>query len=212
MGDPTHAPRGASDPMGAQGTGTGRGWWLAGIALVSAWFLYLYFYGPKAPLNSPQLEGTGLSRPAEYAWMLHDLDGTPVEFSRFRGKTVFLNIWATWCPPCVAELPAIANLARAPGLDQVAFVCVAIDQDPETVRRFLRGKDLPMTVLHAEDRPDVFTTRGIPATFIISPDGRIAASTLGSAEWDDPSVVEFLGRLRREAERMPVPVPAAAAR
>src|SRR4051812_10526837 len=105
--------------MTATETGSSRTWWLVGLTAVSAWCLYLFLFGPKAPLNVPSLEGTGLSRPADYSWTLLDLEGRPVEFSRYRGKTVFLNIWATWCPPCVAELPAIARLAGSPGLDQV---------------------------------------------------------------------------------------------
>jgi hypothetical protein len=74
---------------------------------------------------------------------------------------------------------------------------VAIDRDPEPVRRFLQGKDWPMTVLHASGTPPAFTTPegAIPTTFLIAPDGRIAASAVGSADWDDPSVVAFLERL-----------------
>src|SRR5205807_787177 len=74
-------------------------------------------------------------------------------------------------------------------------------------RRFLAGKDWPMTFLHERgDRlPPVFTTNGIPATFVIAPDGQVAAATIGSARWDDPSVVEFLKSLDTAK-----PVPAAA--
>jgi thiol-disulfide isomerase/thioredoxin len=171
---------------------------------MAAWFTYLYLYGPKPRRNVPDLEGTGLSRPAEFGWKLHDLEGRSQTLEEYRGRTVFLNIWATWCPPCVGEMPAIARLAAAAsspgsGLERVAFVCVSIDEDVETVRRYVAGKGWPMTVRHTspEELPPVFTTDGIPATFLIGPDGRIAAAAAGSAEWDDPSVVEFLRRLDR---------------
>jgi thiol-disulfide isomerase/thioredoxin len=185
--------------MTETGPSSGRIWWIIGIGFVSAWCLYLFFYGPKAPLPPPALEGTALRQPADYDWTLRDLDGREVPFSQYRGKTIFLNIWATWCSPCVAELPAIARLARSRELGQVAFVCVSTDDDPETVRRFLRGKDWPMTILHATGLPEVFTTQGIPATFLIAPDGHVAASSVGSAAWDDPSVVTFLRQLAPKA-------------
>ena len=184
--------------------GSGRMWWILGLAFVSAWFFYLKFFGPRPPALTPALEGTALSKPVDYGWMLEDLEGRAVAFEKYRGKTVFLNVWASWCPPCVAELPSIARLAATPGLDRVAFVCVSIDDDPESVRRFLKGKDWPMTFLHTSRLAPAFTTEGIPATFVIAPDGQIAASAVGGADWDDRSVVAFLERI---ASPKPEPAP-----
>src|SRR4051794_36501020 len=168
-------------------TGSSRIWWILGLGFVLFWCLLLVFFPPKGPRTAPpDLEGTALDLPADSDWTLHDLDGRPVSFAQYRGKTVLLNIWATWCPPCVEELPTIARLARSPRLAGVAFVCVSVDDSPETVRRFLRGKDWPMTFLHADatSLPAVFTSEGgaIPATFLIAPDGRVAASTVGAAD------------------------------
>jgi thiol-disulfide isomerase/thioredoxin len=180
---------------------SGRIWWILALAFVSGWCLFLYVFGPTVPLEPPLLEGTGMGLPADYNWTPHDLEGRPVPFARFRGKAVFLNIWATDCPPCLEELPSIARLARSPRLDRVAFVCVSTDDDAETVRRFLSGKDWPMTFLRADagELPAVFNAEGggIPATYLIAPDGRVAASVVGSAKWDDPSVVDFLERLAK---------------
>jgi thiol-disulfide isomerase/thioredoxin len=179
--------------------GEGRIWWILALIFGSGWCLFLYCYGPTVPLEPPVLDGTVLGRPADYDWTLHDLEGRPVSFAQFRGKPVFLNVWATDCPPCLEELPSIDRLARSPRLARVAFVGVSTDADAETVRRFLRGKDWPMTFLHAGPTglPDVFTAEGggIPATYLIAPDGRIAASSVGASNWDDPSVVDFLERL-----------------
>jgi thiol-disulfide isomerase/thioredoxin len=165
------------------------------LAAVLAWFIYLKVLGPRSPGRVPVLKGTALAEPADYDWALHDLEGRPVSFGDYRGKTVFLNIWATWCGPCVRELPSIAALARSPRLGGVAFVCVSIDADRETVRGYVQGKDWPMTVLHTAHLPQVFTTDGIPASFLIDREGRVAASAIGSAAWDDPSVVDFLAHL-----------------
>lgn len=174
-------------------------WWIWALGGAIAWTVYLVVFGPKAApdfrLNPPVLKSPGPASRAEYHWTLLDLEGAPVEFSKFEGRTVFLNIWATWCPPCIAELPSIANLAGNARLKDVAFVCVATDESAASVRHFLRDKHWPMTVLRATNLPEVFMTEGIPATFLIARDGRIAASEVGAMQWDDPSVVDFLTSL-----------------
>jgi len=167
---------------------------LIGLGFIVFWVLYLALLGPRRPAL---LENSGMSRPAEYAWSLFDLDDQPVRFSRFRGKPVFLNIWATWCGPCVREMPSIARLAADSRLQGkgIEFVCVATDDSSDAVRRFIEGRSWSMTFLRAEKLPSVFLTEGIPATFVIAPDGRIAAAEVGSAQWDTPEVVRFLEKI-----------------
>ncbi len=173
-------------------TGAKRTWWIIGLGFAVAWGLILIFAGPRQGLGTPRLVNPGDDRKARYDWKLSDLNDAPVDFAQYKGRTVFLNIWATWCPPCVAELPAIATLAANPRLKDVAFVCVSTDESSAVLKRYMRDKTWPMTVLRATELPEVFLTDGIPATFLIAPDGRIAASEVGAARWDDPSVVEFL--------------------
>lgn len=180
----------------------GKSPWPPLLALfVAFWVVYLMIAGPRR-LND--LDGPEPGRPVDYNWTLQDLDGNDVKFDRYRGKTLFLNIWATWCPPCVAEMPSIARLAATEELKgKVEFVCVATDETINAVRSFLRGKDWPMTILHAAALPPVFLTNGIPATFLVAPDGRVAYMREGSAEWDSPDVVR---KLRELADR---PLPSA---
>ena len=167
---------------------------MIGLAFCIFWVGYLAFFGPR---RRALLENSGMSEPAAYDWSALDLDDRPVSFSKFKGKTVFLNIWATWCGPCVAEMPSIARLANDPRLvkKSIEFVCVSTDDSSQRVRQFIKGKDWRMTFLRAESLPQVFMTEGIPSTFIIAPDGRIAATEIGSADWDDPHVKTFLEKL-----------------
>jgi thiol-disulfide isomerase/thioredoxin len=164
------------------------------IALALFWLFCLKVFLPARPND---LENTGLSEPADYNWTLADLDGQAVPFAKFKGKTVFLNIWATWCGPCVGEMPSIAKLARDPRLQgkNIEFVCVSIAEPAETVRRFLTDKHWTMTILRGDNTPAVFASDGIPATFLIDPDGRIAATKIGAADWNEPGVVAFLEKL-----------------
>jgi thiol-disulfide isomerase/thioredoxin len=173
---------------------TNRTWWYVAIAFALFWMLCLKFFLPGRPND---LENSGISEPADYNWTLMDLDGQAVSLAKFKGKTVFLNIWATWCGPCVGEMPSIAKLARDPRLQgkNIEFVCVSTDESAETVRRFLTDKDWTMTILRTDKTPAVFYSEGIPATFLIGPDGRIAATRVGAADWNEPGVVAFLEKL-----------------
>jgi thiol-disulfide isomerase/thioredoxin len=171
-----------------------RPWLYLAGAFVVFWVFYLVFFGPR---RRAPLEYSAKSVPADFDWSLRDLDDRVVSFARFKGKAVFLNIWATWCGPCVGEMPSIAQLAKEPRLagKGIQFVCVSTDDSSEKVQRFLEGKDWSMTFLRAETLPDAFRTEGIPATFLIAPDGWIAASEIGATDWHEPRVVAFLEKL-----------------
>lgn len=176
-----------------------RTWYYVGAAFVALWGAYLLFFLPSAPLPSPgqpRLEPPPRPITADYDWKLLDLDDKPVEFSRYRGKVVFLNMWATFCGPCVAEMPSIARLAANPKLKDVAFVCVSTDESVAPIRQFLAEKQWPMTILRVTELPPpAFVTDGLPVTFVIAADGRVVVFENGPAEWDDPSAVEFLQSL-----------------
>lgn len=176
-----------------------RTWLYVGLVFAIFWVGYLAFFGPaKGPSGGFEPGGSAKSGPADYSWKLFDLDDKAVDFATFKGKTVFLNVWATWCGPCISEMPSIATLASNPKLKDVVFLCVSTDDSSGTVKRFLEGKNWPMTILRATDTPPVFTTEGIPATFMIAPDGRVAATQVGSTDWNEPKVIAFLESLATE--------------
>ncbi len=128
----------------------------------------------------------------DYDWSVLDLDGGEFPLGETQGKTLFLNFWATWCPPCVAEMPSIQRLYDELKDEGVAFVLVS-DQRPATVRRFAQARGFTLPFYTSEsDPPEVFRTRGIPATFIASPDGSIVVRHVGAGRWDDEKVVEFI--------------------
>ncbi|WP_337173591.1 TlpA disulfide reductase family protein [Paludisphaera sp.] len=175
--------------------------WLLMVGVLAAfWVVYLIVAGPR---RLDDIDGPESGRAVDFNWSLRDLDGGEVNFDRFRGKALFVNVWATWCPPCVAEMPSIARLASVEDLKgKVEFICIATDESMDAVRSFVRGKGWPMTILHATALPPVFLTDGIPATFLIAPDGRLAYMREGAAEWDAPEVVR---KLRDLASRPATP-------
>jgi thiol-disulfide isomerase/thioredoxin len=155
---------------------------------------------------SMQLDAPKLSRvttAADYKVVLERLDGKPFSLDELKGKTILLNFWATWCPPCRAEMPSIQRLYdQMKG--EVAFVLVS-SEDKSQVVPFIneRKYTFPVYILKG-DTPAVYESRGIPITFIISPEGNIVIQDIGSARWDDPKVIQFLRSLNKGKTVTPI--------
>lgn len=181
-----------------------RTWFWIAVSGGLAWIVYLIFFNPRPGLDNlspPSLKGAS-TLPADLNWQVSDLSGKPFNLSELKGKPIFLNVWATWCPPCVAEMPSIANLASNSRLKDVAFVCVSADSSNAVVERFLSGKNWEnLQVYRATSAPPAgFETDGIPATFLISPDGKVLASEVGAAQWDHPDVVDFIEKMAKSGK------------
>lgn len=137
---------------------------------------------------------------ADFEWKLQGLDGEETSLAAFEGKVLFVNLWATWCGPCVVEMPSIQRLYEQFQQEDVKFLLVS-DEPPDVVEPFVqeKGWELPMYVSN-DEKPSVFESRGIPATFILDREGRIVFRHVGSARWDDESSVRFLnGLLEKKA-------------
>jgi len=133
---------------------------------------------------------------ADYSWSYRALDGKEIMFSELKGKVVFINFWATWCKPCVAEMPSIQSLYNSLKDEDIVFLLVS-DEDEETVRKFLDKKQFTFPVyLRDKEVPKVFKTMGIPATFILDREGSVVFKHVGSAKWDDESCLSFIRNLK----------------
>jgi thiol-disulfide isomerase/thioredoxin len=130
---------------------------------------------------------------------MKDLNGNTVAFESLKGKVIFLNIWATWCPPCIAEMPNIQSLYEKVGSDKIAFVMLSVDEGGSgKVKKFIDRKGFTFPVyLPATQLPREFYSQAIPTTFIISPEGKIVARQEGMAEYDTKEVREFLQKLAK---------------
>lgn len=133
---------------------------------------------------------------ADFDFNLIDKEGKVVSLSKFRGKVIFLNMWATWCPPCIAEMPSIDNLHEEMG-DEVAFVMLSLDQDFEKAKAFdkRKGYDLPIFT-PASNLPAMYESNAIPTTYVIDAAGNLAWMHKGMADYSDPGFKEFLKSLK----------------
>lgn len=121
-----------------------------------------------------------------------DGKGARHALQEFRGRYVLLNLWATWCAPCVAELPALVRLqARVPGLHILA---INTDRASVDAAAFLRNnRARALAVYRDSDTMMIrsFKAVGLPLTVLINPEGKIIARAQGPAEWDHPNAVKY---------------------
>ncbi|MEQ9569712.1 MAG: TlpA disulfide reductase family protein, partial [Longimicrobiales bacterium] len=137
-------------------------------------------------------------------WTVQTLAGETFTLGEFRGRPVFVNLWATWCPPCVAELASIDRLAAAVG-DDVAFLLVS-PEDEAPVRAFLRRRPLAVEpVLERTLAPEALGAEALPHTVILDASGRIVLKHRGAAAWDTPEVEALLRSLVPPRDRRPEP-------
>lgn len=132
-----------------------------------------------------------------YDFNIKDLQGRSVNFNQFKGKTVFLNLWATWCGPCRAEMPSIQSLYEKVNKEKVVFVVLDWFEDAKKTSQYIDGKKFSFPVyLVDNDVPPQLNVSSIPTTFIISPSGEIVAKKTGTTNYDTEKFKTFLEELK----------------
>jgi peroxiredoxin len=132
---------------------------------------------------------------------LKTLEGGTVSLEDYRGKLIFLNFWATWCPPCRAEMPSMQKLWE--NFKEEGFVILAIDiqEDSGLVSSFVNERGLSFPVL-LDEKGKVsrsYGIRGIPTTFLLNPEGEIIGKAVGARDWASEESFELIGELLFEA-------------
>ncbi len=118
-----------------------------------------------------------------------------VDLAKLRGQTVVLNLWATWCVPCVQELPSLLELQKR--MPQLAVVGISTDQDQDVYRDFLQKHHVDLlTVRDADQRINaLYGTELIPETYIIDRNGIIRRKFIGAQDWTSPEITSYLSKL-----------------
>jgi peroxiredoxin len=129
------------------------------------------------------------------------LGGGTRGFASLRGHVVLLNFWATWCPPCVSEMPSLDRLSRALGPEGLVVLGLSVDADEDALREFVARHHLGFEILRdpGAHTAAAFRVTGYPQTFLIAGDGTLVKMFLGPAEWDTPEAMGyFRGLLARK--------------
>lgn len=115
-------------------------------------------------------------------WVLVDLEEKQSNFSAAHGKITIVNLWATWCPPCVAEMPSLQKLYDRYE-NQLAFYFIS-NEKPEKLKQFLKSKNYNLPVyLPASNYPKEFDSNSLPTTYVLDQDGNIIIEEVGAHDW-----------------------------
>ncbi|MFH1576977.1 MAG: TlpA disulfide reductase family protein [Candidatus Margulisiibacteriota bacterium] len=116
---------------------------------------------------------------------LEDLNGQTRTLADYKGKVVFLNFWATWCPPCRSEMPSMQELYKSWDDSEFEMLAINIGEDKKTVENFAENGGYTFPILLDRDKKiaEKYMIRGIPTTYIINKEGKIVAKVVGSRHW-----------------------------
>lgn len=127
------------------------------------------------------------------------LDGEMQRLSDYRGEFIFLNFWATWCPPCREEMPSMEYLRAELADEPFRIVAVNLQENAAVVQRFIEEHGFQFSVLlDASGRVATnYGVRGLPTSYFISPSGTVLGTLVGIRHWDEPDLVEAMRQIAR---------------
>jgi len=188
--------------------------WIGTLAIAAVIAAGAVIYGlrgsfsPKqeraAPVVDAKVNKLGIEIPAKRIlapeFALEDLAGTQVSLSELRGKVVFLNFWATWCLPCVREMPAMEKLHRQFEKDGLVILAVNFQESADRVRDFFLKHHLTFTALLDPDAKvfELYQAWALPASVIINKRGEIAGKAVGAKDWYSAEARQYFQQLIAE--------------
>ena len=135
---------------------------------------------------------------ASYDFLLEDFEGNSINFGAFKGRVVFLNFWATWCPPCIAELPDIHRLYAGEGR-MVDFVMISLDTNKDKARAFVTEKRYKFpTYFLRSALPESYNIHAIPSTYLLDKNGKIHIENHGMAKYNTEKFRKLLTSLAQQ--------------
>ena len=133
---------------------------------------------------------------SNYNWVLRDISETDFDFNTAKGKVVVINFWATWCPPCIAEMPSLDLLYQNyKNNDDVVFLFVS-NEKISVIKKFMSEKEFSFNVYQSlTEYPNEFDVTSIPRTFVIDKKGKIVIDKSGAADWNSEHVTSTIDAL-----------------
>jgi len=174
---------------------------LAGLALVGG---SVVVKSPQTPTQTQTQTQTQTltpvaDRPLAPPFDLKGPEGEQIRLADFQGRPVIVNFWATWCPPCREEMPSMQRAHEQISKEGMAVIAINVGEDADTVAQFLGQVpvDFPLPLDETSAVVTSWPVRGLPTTFVVDPDGRLAYVATGGRAWDDPALLDQVRALRR---------------
>jgi thiol-disulfide isomerase/thioredoxin len=123
----------------------------------------------------------------DFDWELKDLDNNQINLNDYKGQVIFINLWATWCPPCIAEMPSLQELYNDYN-GKIVFLLVT-NEETSIIKKFLDKNDYNFKIHQPlSESPKTLKSRSIPRTFLIDKEGNILINKSGAANWNSEKV------------------------
>ncbi|MBY0431621.1 MAG: TlpA family protein disulfide reductase [Rhodospirillales bacterium] len=166
-------------------------------AMAAAVFILAVLASPSytVPAQAGSADKAAARPPAPDVTFL-DSSGATQSLSRYRGKVVLVNLWATWCAPCIREMPSLDQLQRQ--LGALGFEVLALSQDRggiDTIRKFYEKQSLKYLKPLADPKgqaAQAFGARGLPTSYLIDSRGRMVGQMEGATQWDGPEAMALI--------------------
>lgn len=170
-------------------------------------FAVLYFTGLMTPivgqlqslvlatgLIKPNTENSAVDKSIDYQARFTDVNNNTIYLENFQGRALFINLWATWCPPCRAEMPHISDLYdELKDVDNLEFFMIALDDDFEKSKKFVNNKGFSFPIVHAAYGLNrSFHSQSIPTTIVVDRSGKIIFFHEGMSNFNTKEFKEFL--------------------
>ena len=152
--------------------------------------IVLYACGNATKPNDINKEETIQEKKAIAKLVLTDLNDQPIELEIYKGKTVFVNFWATWCKPCREEMPSIQEAMKILKDEQVEFL-FASDESAEQIAEFKAAHKYNFNYVKVENLSEL-NIIGLPTTFIFNPNGELIFSEMGYRKWNDKANIDLI--------------------
>ncbi len=146
--------------------------------------------GAKETVTEP-LEGSGTEESGAMAPLFQDLEGNAIALSDYKGKKVLLNFWATWCRPCLEEMPALLRSQELLEKENYVFL-LASDQPVATIKAFKERKDYDFNYLKYSGSLTEEGVNALPTTFVYNEKGEQVDTIIGATDWDGPEMIQKL--------------------
>ena len=151
-------------------------------------------------MNATPGNNSETAEPIDYDFKIKTLTGEVIDFNQFKGKVVFINLWATWCGPCRVEMPSIQELYKEINNDKIQFVMLSLDrnEDLKKIIKYVETNSFTFPVYQPKGSlPDLLQVPSIPTTFIIDKNGNVVSKSVGVTNFNTNKFRKYLEDLAK---------------
>jgi peroxiredoxin len=166
------------------------------FSLICAFFFSATVFAAGGPQSLNALPNPRLAP----AFTMKDVEGETHRLADYAGNPVIVNFWATWCPPCRAEMPSMQRAWEELRKEGIAMLAVNVGENEDKVFAFLADYPLDFPILFDRDSSVMksWPVKGLPTTLVLDPQGRIVYRAVGGREWDDPALLQKVRDLQSD--------------